>query len=63
MKLTLPPPQANPPCIPYVGLFMSDLTFATECNPTVVNGMINFMKCTYINDIINRLRLYQVNYS
>ncbi|KAL5267719.1 hypothetical protein ACHWQZ_G004681 [Mnemiopsis leidyi] len=51
--------QANPPCIPYVGLFMSDLTFATECNPTVVNGMINFLKCTYINDIINRLRLYQ----
>ncbi len=37
---------ASPPAIPYIGLFMKDLTFIEDGNQDDVNGLINFNKRT-----------------
>lgn len=47
------------PCIPYIGLFLSDLTFVDVGNRSEVNGMINFSKRMMLADIINEIRLFQ----
>ncbi len=36
--------EANPPCLPYIGTFMTDLTFIGEMKPRLPNGMINYRK-------------------
>jgi hypothetical protein len=37
--------QANPPLVPYLGVYLSDLTFIEDGNAdTVHNGLINFDK-------------------
>jgi hypothetical protein len=35
---------ALPPCIPHLGIFLSDLTFTEDGNPDTLLGMINFQK-------------------
>jgi son of sevenless-like protein len=41
--------QVNPPCIPYLGLYLTDLTFIEDGNPKYVtvegNKLVNFVKC------------------
>ncbi len=36
--------EASPPCLPYIGTFMTDLTFIGEMKPRLPNGMINYRK-------------------
>ncbi|KYR00579.1 Ras guanine nucleotide exchange factor [Tieghemostelium lacteum] len=36
--------KANPPCIPYLGVHLTDLTFVEEGNPDLIQGQINFSK-------------------
>lgn len=36
------------PCIPHIGLFMTDLTFIEEGNPKFIKDKINFTKCSLV---------------
>jgi len=36
--------NVNPPCIPFLGVYLSDLTFVDEGNPKIVNGLVNYRK-------------------
>jgi len=52
--------NANPPCIPYVGVYLSDLTFIEEGNPDCLeNGYINFFKRRMIAEVIKEIQQYQ----
>jgi son of sevenless-like protein len=36
--------DAEPPAIPFLGVYLTDLTFVGDGNPDVVDGKHNFMK-------------------
>jgi hypothetical protein len=45
------------PFIPFLGLYLKDLTFANDGNPKLLaNGLINFSKNWSIYEIIERIR-------
>jgi len=51
-----------PPLLPYVGLFMSDLTFAEE-GPTVLsNQNISFFKMRRISKVLELVAKFQARY-
>ena len=52
--------QAVPPVIPYIGVFLSDLTMLDE-NQNYVNGLINFEKRRQIYKTIRTVELFQQN--
>lgn len=49
------------PCIPFVGIFLSDVTFTEEGNKEFVNGLVNFQKRSLISDIISQALAHQSN--
>jgi len=50
----------NPPCIPFLGVYQTDLTFIEEGNPDKFsNGLWNFKKCRMVADVITELQQYQ----
>jgi len=52
--------NANPPCIPYMGVYLSDLTFIEEGNPDFLeNGYINFFKRRMVAEVIKEIQQYQ----
>jgi len=51
---------ANPPCIPYLGTYLTDLTFIEEGNQPFYKGLINFHKRKLIYDVIEKVMRYQV---
>jgi len=51
---------ANPPCVPYLGVYQSDLTFINDGNPDFLeNGYINFFKRRLVAEVINEAQTYQ----
>lgn len=56
--------REDPPCIPYVGLFLSDLTFLSDGMPTKLDdGRINWKKMSRISTVLGKVvRLQQVKY-
>ena len=62
--------QTSPPALPFVGLFLTDLTFCHEGNaPTRISPgdhqkkLINFDRYTKVHRIIGELQRYQVPYN
>lgn len=49
----------NPPCIPYIGVYLADLTFMEDGNPDTVEHRINFSKRTLIANVIHEVQQYQ----
>jgi len=45
--------EVEPPCIPYMGVYLTDLTFIDEGNPHKIAGRINFSKCLYSHKVIS----------
>jgi len=58
---------SDPPCVPYVGLFLTDLTFIEEGNNDLTkNNLINYSKRRKIAKVIANIRMlqqkpYQIN--
>ncbi|KAF2863271.1 guanine-nucleotide dissociation stimulator CDC25 [Piedraia hortae CBS 480.64] len=53
--------RANPPCIPFLGVFLTDLTFIEDGIPSIIKrtNLINFSKRTKAAEIIQDIQQYQ----
>lgn len=52
--------SADPPSIPYLGVYLTDLTFIEDGNnDNVANGLINFVKRQQVFGVINEIQQYQ----
>ncbi|KAJ9604241.1 cell division cycle- protein [Cladophialophora chaetospira] len=52
---------ANPPCIPFLGVYLTDLTFIEDGIPSHIKGseLINFAKRTKTAEVIRDIQQYQ----
>jgi len=57
--------NCDPPTIPYLGVYLTDLTFIEEGNKNIVDrGLVNFDKCYLIAAVIGEIQQYQrIGYS
>jgi len=46
-------------CVPYVGLFLQDLTFIEEGNPDHLESYVNFSKCKMVGEVIKQVQKLQ----
>jgi son of sevenless-like protein len=57
--------EIQPPCIPYIGMYLTDLTFIEDGNPNYLpttdnrSDIINFEKCRKQAVVIGNILLYQ----
>lgn len=52
--------SVDPPCIPYVGMYLTDLTFIEDGNSDhLQGGLINFVKRQQVSKIIGEIGQYQ----
>nr|XP_054770085.1 rap guanine nucleotide exchange factor 1-like [Lytechinus pictus] len=53
--------MAEPPCIPYLGLILQDITFVHIGNPEELpdNGGVNFVKCLQYFQILDSMRRFK----
>ncbi|XP_043576286.1 rap guanine nucleotide exchange factor 1-like isoform X1 [Chiloscyllium plagiosum] len=51
--------EVEPPCIPYLGLILQDLTFVHLGNPDLIDGKINFSKRWQQFNILDSMRCFQ----
>lgn len=53
--------NCNPPAVPYLGVYLTDLTKIEEGNSDLKSGLINFRKRELIANVLNEIRLYQIS--
>ena len=51
--------NVHPPCVPFLGIYLTDLTFIEEGNPTMLGDLINWHKCRLQASIIMEVQTYQ----
>ncbi|KAM8828163.1 ras-specific guanine nucleotide-releasing factor 2 isoform 9-T9 [Spinachia spinachia] len=52
--------NCNPPCVPYLGMYLTDLAFIEEGTPNFTKeGLVNFSKMRMISHIIREIRQFQ----
>ncbi|XP_060073203.1 ras-specific guanine nucleotide-releasing factor 2-like [Ylistrum balloti] len=52
--------RCDPPCIPYLGMYLTDLSFIEEGTPdNTEEGLVNFSKMRMIAHVIREIRLFQ----
>jgi len=49
----------TPPCVPFIAVYLSDLTFINEGNPDSIDGLVNVDKRQMIFEVIAKIQLYQ----
>ena len=53
----------NPPCVPYLGMYLTDMVFIEEGNKDKIDGaLINFQKRTKLGEVITEVKQYQIDY-
>ncbi|KAJ3155701.1 hypothetical protein HDU86_004170 [Geranomyces michiganensis] len=54
--------SANPPCVPFLGFYLTDLTFVEDGNPDMVKGapqLVNFSKRLKTAEVLREIQQYQ----
>ncbi|KAI8915557.1 ras guanine nucleotide exchange factor domain-containing protein [Gorgonomyces haynaldii] len=51
--------SVTPPCIPYIGTYLTDLTYMEDGNPNHIDNLINFTKREMIGHVIREVMEYQ----
>jgi hypothetical protein len=51
--------RIEPPCVPYLGVYLTDLVFIDEGNPDTYGEMVNFFKCGMISSVLREIQQYQ----
>ncbi|GAB1868606.1 Ras-specific guanine nucleotide-releasing factor 2-like isoform X1 [Camponotus japonicus] len=52
--------RCDPPCIPYLGVYLTDLSFIEEGTPNITDdGLLNFSKMRMISHVIREIRHFQ----
>eukprot|EP01090_Pellita_catalonica_P000606 TRINITY_DN10419_c0_g1_i1.p1 TRINITY_DN10419_c0_g1~~TRINITY_DN10419_c0_g1_i1.p1 ORF type:complete len:581 (-),score=81.77 TRINITY_DN10419_c0_g1_i1:1794-3425(-) len=51
--------EQSVPCLPYLGTYLTDLTFIEDGNPDKVDGLVNFSKRKMVYKIISEVQQYQ----
>ncbi|KAJ6239758.1 ras guanine nucleotide exchange factor i-related [Anaeramoeba flamelloides] len=51
--------NCKPPALPYVGLFLTDLTFISDGSPSTIDGLINFSKRKLLHNVIREIKKFQ----
>lgn len=51
--------ESIPPCVPYLGLYLTELTHAEDGQPNLIDGLVNFSKCRLIHSIIAHINAHQ----
>jgi hypothetical protein len=52
--------KSSPPCIPFIGAFLSQLVFINNA-PTILNNMVSFRKCKKIACVIREIQRFQTH--
>ncbi|KAL6061251.1 Ras guanine nucleotide exchange factor domain-containing protein [Balamuthia mandrillaris] len=47
------------PLMPFLGVYLTDLTFIEDGNPDTLDGLINFNKRVLVNRVIQEIQVYQ----
>ncbi|XP_013403416.1 ras-specific guanine nucleotide-releasing factor 1 [Lingula anatina] len=52
--------RCDPPCIPYLGMYLTDLSFIEEGTPNVTEeGLVNFSKMRMVAHVIREIQVFQ----
>ncbi|GAA6068925.1 ras-specific guanine nucleotide-releasing factor 1 isoform X4, partial [Tachysurus ichikawai] len=52
--------NCDPPCVPYLGMYLTDLAFIEEGTPNYTeDNLVNFSKMRMISHIIREIRQFQ----
>jgi hypothetical protein len=51
--------EANPPCVPFLGTYLTDITFIEDGNPDYIKGLINYRKRELVFLVIREIQQYQ----
>ncbi|KAF9201163.1 hypothetical protein BGZ49_008621, partial [Haplosporangium sp. Z 27] len=53
--------SANPPCVPFIGIYLTDMVFIQDGNPDILKGTdhINFYKRVSTAEVIREIQQYQ----
>jgi len=57
--------SCTPPCTPYLGIYLTDLTFVEDGNPDFINSkrtgkqLINWTKRRFVHNVIAEIQMYQ----
>ncbi|KAJ5070369.1 guanine nucleotide exchange factor [Anaeramoeba ignava] len=51
--------KTDPPCIPYLGLYLTDITFISDGKPNNINGLIHFAKRKALYNIVLEIQKFQ----
>lgn len=49
----------NPPLVPFLGTYLTDITFIEDGNPDYINGLINYRKRELVYNVIQEIQQYQ----
>jgi hypothetical protein len=53
--------EQPPPCIPYIGMYCTDLMFIEDGNPNQIGELINWTKRRLYAQVIRQIQVYQLN--